>query len=192
MSLQWRKIMSKKKTEKIIIDECKKISDCYEYATGENSVEIENHRCSLAEKEYERQVSDFALVETRASFAMLLFAIIIPLITAIIENFLSESNDDPCVVAFVAISILLSVICFILLVLVIFSKKVYKLCARDFCEDKYDDFSVYLAGVACTYIDKVEKNAKVYETKHTLYKLACILMSAAFIFTAVSAIIVFI
>ena len=169
----------------------KKIDLPYEYADGESKIEIEKHRNQLAEKEYERQISDYALVENKASFAMVLFVANVPLIVSAFES-LNQSTHFRLALGFAIAASGLSVICFALFVMIIFSKKIHKIEASAFCVRKYNNEAHYLAEVTQTYREAVKKNAKAYKLKHLFYKIACILIFADFLLALLAVIFTFI
>ena len=169
----------------------KKMDLHYEYADGESKIEIEKHRNQLAEKEYERQISDYALVENKASFAMVLFVAIVPLIVSAFES-LKQSAHFRLSLGFSIAASALSVICFALFVMIIFSRKVHKIEVDAFCVKKYNNEAYYLAEVTQTYRDTVKKNAKPYREKHLFYKIACVLIFADFLLALLAVIFTFI
>lgn len=156
----------------------------FEYATGKDAAAIERERLNLAEKEYERQISDFQLVENKASFAMILFVAVLPMIVSVIENIKYARN---CVGALVLVIIasVLSVISFICFVLVIISRKSHKVKVDPFCGKEFAQQSenYYIASLIETYRKTVNDNMTSYKIKHFYYKLACILMILDFIFS---------
>lgn len=156
----------------------------FEYATGIDALDIERERLSLAEKEYERQISDFQLVENKASFAMILFVAVLPMIVSVIENIKDAQN---CIWALVLVVItsVLSVVSFVCFVLVIISRKSHKVSVDPFCGKEFaqQSESYFLANLIETYRKTVNDNKQSYKIKHFYYKLACILMILDFIFS---------
>lgn len=159
----------------------------FEYATGKDATAIERERLSLAEKEYERQISDFQLVENKASFAMILFVAVLPMIVSVIENI---KGAKICIWALVLVIItsVLSVVSFICFVLVIISRKSHKVKVDPFCGKEFaqQSESYFLASLIETYRKTVNENKLSYKIKHLYYKLACILMIIDFIFSLVA------
>ncbi len=159
----------------------------FEYATGQDAISIEKERLSLAEKEYERQISDFQLVENKASFAMILFVAVLPMIVSVIEK-IKDTKINICALVLAIITSVLSVVSFVCFVLVIISRKSHKVRVDPFCGKEFAQQSeiYFIASLIETYRKTVSENKPSYDIKHFYYKLACILMILDFIFSLVA------
>lgn len=152
-------------------------TETYPYGKGkQNKEELEYARLQIAQKEYDRQVADFAHTETKTSFLMILFVAIIPMLVQIIQEL--DKNKSTYIVNLILsiIIVALSTCGFVCITLSIISHKFNKIEAKSFITKDFaeNDMSYFYACLSSTYIETVKENQNFYDFKHRCFKIACV------------------